>query len=89
VVANSGQALVLGGLIRENNSSKDAQVPFLGDIPGLGKLFSNESRSKSRTELVVLITPRIISNSSDIDDIKRLFIEEFTLMEAGATTATP
>lgn len=80
VFANSGQALVLGGLIRENNSSKDTQVPFLGGIPGLGKLFSSESKSTSRTELIVLITPRIIANSSDIDDIKQLFIEEFSLM---------
>ena len=80
VFANSGQALVLGGLIRENNSSKDTQVPLLGGIPGLGKLFSSESKSTSRTELIVLITPRIIANSSDIDDIKQLFIEEFSLM---------
>lgn len=79
VFANSGQALVLGGLIRENNSSKDAQVPLLGLIPGLGKLFSSESKSKSRTELIVLITPRIISNSSDIDDIRDLFLTEFDL----------
>lgn len=81
VFANSGQALVLGGLIRENNSSKDTQVPFLGGIPGLGKLFSSESKSTSRTELIVLITPRIIANSSDIDDIKQLFIEEFSIID--------
>lgn len=80
VVANSGQALVLGGLIRENNSSKDSQVPLLGSIPGLGKLFSSESKSTSRTELIVLITPRIISNASDIDELRDLFISEFELL---------
>ena len=57
------------------------QVPVLGDIPVLGKAFSTQSSSKSRTELVVLITPRIISNSSDIDDIKKLFIDELTLFD--------
>lgn len=81
VIANSGQTLVLGGLIRENNSFIDSQIPLLGDIPIFGRLFSNESKSTSRTELLVLITPRIISNSSDIDDIKKLFIDELTLFE--------
>ncbi|MCY7294372.1 secretin N-terminal domain-containing protein [Alteromonas sp. a30] len=78
VIANSGQTLVLGGLIRENNSSDDSKIPLLGDIPVVGKLFRSDSRSTSRTELVVLITPRIISNSSDIDDIKTLFLDELT-----------
>ena len=79
VFAYSGQALVLGGLIRENLSNKDSQIPFFGSIPGLGKLFSSESKSTSRTELIVLITPRIIANQSDIEEIKRLFIEEFEM----------
>ncbi|UAA39658.1 hypothetical protein KIH87_04690 [Paraneptunicella aestuarii] len=81
VVANSGQTLVLGGLIRENNSFEDSQVPLLGDIPILGRLFSNESKSISRTELLVLITPRIIFNSSDIHEINELFIDELTLFD--------
>ena len=81
IIANSGQTLVLGGLIRENNSGDSSQVPLLGDIPVLGRVFSTKSSSKSRTELVVLITPRIISNSSDIDDIKKLFIDELTLFD--------
>lgn len=89
VFANSGQALVLGGLIRENNSSKDSQIPLLGSIPGLGQLFSSDSESTSRTELIVLITPRIIANSSDIDEIKRLFIDEFSLVVDQAESATP
>jgi general secretion pathway protein D len=81
VFAYSGQALVLGGLIRENLSNKDSQVPFLGSVPGLGKLFSSESQSTSRTELIVLITPRIISNQSDIEEIKALFIQEFDVQD--------
>lgn len=81
VIANSGQTLVLGGLIRENNSSDDSSVPVLGDIPLIGNLFKSDSRSTSRTELVVLITPRIISNTSDIDDVKKLFLDELTLFD--------
>jgi len=85
VFANSGQALVLGGLIRENNSSKDSRVPWLGEVPGLGRLFSSESKSTSRTELIVLITPRILANSSDIDEVKRLFIQEFSVIGQAET----
>ena len=81
VIAHSGQTLVLGGLIRENNSSKDTKVPLLGDMPVLGALFRTESESKTRTELMVLITPRIIHNSSDIEDIKNLFVDELTLFD--------
>ncbi len=79
VIARSGQTLVLGGLIRENNSSTDSSLPILGDIPGLGALFSSKSKSKSRTELVVLITAKIIHNSSDIDELRNLFIDELEL----------
>jgi len=88
VFANSGQALVLGGLIRENNSSKDSRVPWLGEVPGLGRLFSSESKSTSRTELIVLITPRILANSSDIDEVKRLFIQEFSVIGQAETEGT-
>lgn len=79
VFANSGQALVLGGLIRENNSTKKSQIPLLGSIPGVGRLFSSDGKSTSRTELVVFITPRIISNSSDIQEIKNLFLQELDM----------
>lgn len=65
VSIRSGQTVVLGGLIREQNSSGDSGVPFLKDIPGLGKLFSTTRNSAQRTELVVLITPRVIVSAED------------------------
>ena len=79
VVANSGQSLVLGGLIRENNSSDNVRIPGLGRLPGVGRLFSSESQSTSRTELIVLVTPRIINNSSDISEMNAIFMQELTL----------
>lgn len=82
VVANSGQSLVLGGLIRENNSSDDVRIPGLGRLPGVGRLFSSESRSTSRTELIVLVTPRIINNSSDISEMNAIFMQELTLHQS-------
>ncbi|NND00862.1 MAG: type II secretion system secretin GspD [Gammaproteobacteria bacterium] len=65
VSIRSGQTVVLGGLIKEQDSGSESGVPFLKDIPGLGKLFSSTSNTVQRTELVVLITPRVILGGQD------------------------
>ena len=68
-VSANGDAYI-GGLISENNSDTDTQVPWLGDLPILGNLFKNTAKSKVRTELIVMITPKIIADEQDIKDIK-------------------
>ncbi len=73
VSIRDGQSVVLGGLIRDQNSNRDAGVPFLKNIPGLGKLFSSTNTVAKRTELVVLITPRVINNVRDTDAITEEF----------------
>ena len=60
VLAQSGQTIMLGGLISENTSKSNTKVPLLGDIPGLGALFRGQKDSTSKTELIILITPRVI-----------------------------
>lgn len=62
VAVQSGETIVLGGLIREDKENADSGVPFLKDIPGLGLLFRNQRIAKSKTELVVMITPSAIAN---------------------------
>ena len=57
-----GETQVLAGLIQNNASSSVNKLPGLGDIPLFGRLFSNDSNSKTRTELVLLITPHIVRN---------------------------
>ncbi|MGK0374575.1 MAG: general secretion pathway protein D [Arenicella sp.] len=69
VSIRDGQTVVLGGLIREQSSSREAGVPLLKNIPALGKLFSTTTDVSKRTELIVLITPRVISNGQDTDAI--------------------
>lgn len=71
VAVQSGETVLLGGLIQENESQSDSGVPGLSRIPLLGKLFSSTSRDRQRTELIVLITPRVIYNSNDARDITR------------------
>jgi len=70
VVAKSGQTVLLGGLISENITNTTTSVPGLGQIPGLGWLFSSVDKQKTRTELVLLITPRVIDSPDDWDAIR-------------------
>jgi len=60
LVAENGQAILIGGLIKSSAGLRRTGVPILGEVPGLGKLFSNEETTGSLTETVVLITPRIV-----------------------------
>jgi len=70
VVAESGQTIVLGGLISENRTLSDRSVPFFSSIPLVGHLFDSTNDSKDKTELVVLVTPKIIESPDEWDEIK-------------------
>lgn len=60
-----GETLILGGLRRKNEESNVDKIPFLGDIPGVGKLFSFTTLNDKSTEMFIFITPRIISDPKD------------------------
>ncbi|HRQ56931.1 MAG TPA: type II secretion system secretin GspD [Azoarcus taiwanensis] len=66
VAVRSGETVVLGGLIRDNTTRGKQGVPILQDIPVLGNLFSTTSKAGTRTELIVLITPRALQNDDDL-----------------------
>ena len=66
VAVRSGETLVLGGLIRDNSSTGKAGIPLLQDIPLLGKLFGANNKVEARTELLVVITPRVVRNDVDL-----------------------
>ncbi len=70
VVASDGQTVLLGGLIQEKNSNTINKIPLLGDIPYLGYMFKTTSDTQERTELVLMITPRIIRNTQQIDEMR-------------------
>jgi general secretion pathway protein D len=57
-----GETQVLAGLISDDERKNSSKLPGLGDIPLLGRLFANQQDQKSKTEIVLAITPRIISN---------------------------
>jgi general secretion pathway protein D len=65
VAVQSGQTVLLGGLIQQSDSNTDSGVPFLNRVPVLGRLFGTTDRNKTRDELIVLITPHIIRDPED------------------------
>ncbi len=56
----SGTTLVLGGLISDQNVSDKTKVPLLGDIPGVGRLFRSDSKSRTKQNLLIFVTPTIL-----------------------------
>jgi len=60
------ETLLIGGLVQEQETKKVSKVPFFGDIPVVGVLFRSTSTSKEKSELVILLTPRIIKDTEDI-----------------------
>jgi general secretion pathway protein D len=67
-----GQTVIIGGLRRKSSQDNKESIPFLGEIPGLGKLFSHTTMSDESTEMFVFITPKIIADPiQDLERIKR------------------
>lgn len=71
VAVRSGETLVLGGLIRDNTTNGKSGLPGLQDIPLFGSLFGTNTASTNRTELVVLITPRVVRTTQDAREISQ------------------
>lgn len=78
----SGQTVILGGLISDRQSVGNSGVPVLRDIPLVGNLFSGVSNSDQRTELVILITPKVIRNATDAKAIAEEFRSRMQLFGA-------
>lgn len=75
LVADNGQSILIGGLIKATSGQRRIGVPLLGDVPVVGKLFSNNEQSGTLTETIVLITPRIVPTrpaGTDVQDIERV-----------------
>ena len=69
MAVRSGESIVLGGLIKDNKSSSKEGVPLLKDIPLVGGLFAQNKSSGGRTELLVIITPRVVRSDVDIREV--------------------
>lgn len=81
VAVQSGQTVLLGGLIKQDNSDTASTVPYLGRIPGLRWLFGTTSKSKKRTELIVLITPRVVTSNSQARQVTDDYRQQLQLIK--------
>ena len=63
VVVKDGEVLALGGMIQNKVERDSSEIPFLGQIPGIGAAFSSRNHAVSKTELIILITPRIVRDT--------------------------
>jgi type IV pilus assembly protein PilQ len=64
VLVNDGETIVIGGVFSNTQSKTTAKVPFLGDVPYLGRLFRSDTVSEAKSELLVFLTPRIMNNQA-------------------------
>ncbi|UPG87500.1 type II secretion system secretin GspD [Luteibacter aegosomatis] len=92
VAVQSGQTVLLGGMIQQNDVLSDTGIPGLNRIPIFGRLFGSTSRTRDRTELLVLITPKVITDGNDAkqvtDEYQRKF-ESLRPYTGGAAAGKP
>ncbi|WP_081916679.1 type II secretion system secretin GspD [Luteibacter sp. 9135] len=77
VAVQSGQTVLLGGLIKQDEGVTDTGIPGLNRIPVFGRLFGSTTRSRNRTELIVLITPRVITNGDEAKQVTDEYQRKF------------
>lgn len=63
VLVENGETVVLGGIFEQETLNQETKVPFLGDIPYLGRLFRKDAKSDNKRELLIFVTPRIVNDS--------------------------
>ncbi len=69
VIVKDGVSIVIGGLIKEENIKSTRSIPVLGDIPVMGLIFRNISDKATKTEIVVFLTPRIVSGDLPAENL--------------------
>jgi pilus assembly protein CpaC len=65
-----GQSFVLAGLLQNNLSTTQQQLPWLGDVPVLGALFSSKAYQKNETDLIIIVTPHLVNPTRPGDEVR-------------------
>jgi len=77
LVAQDGQTIIIGGLMREDVTTSRSGIPFLSKIPILGYLFSSTSQNTTNIELMVLLTPHVVRNQQEAKGVTSDYINRF------------
>jgi general secretion pathway protein D len=83
VAVRSGETVVLGGLIQDSDQSGKSGIPFLSSIPVIGALFGTHTSNAQRTELLVIITPRVLRSDEDARAVSREMRDRMRGLTAG------
>ena len=86
VVVDDGGIIVIGGLIEDRFVDNKSQIPLLGDIPYLGALFRSQSRTKTRTNLMVFLRPVVLRDAASAD---KLSLDRYDLIRAQQKDSQP
>jgi general secretion pathway protein D len=86
VLADDGQVIVLGGLIKDDASGTEEKVPGLGDIPVIGNLFKYQGRKRTKTNLMVFLRPVIVRSK---DDSNAIALDRYSFMRSSGIDAQP
>ena len=84
IAVTSGQTVLLGGLISDQDQKTKSGIPVLNDIPVVGDLFGTKSGQKQRTEIIMFIKPQLIRNSMDARGVAEDFRSSLTMMRDNA-----
>jgi len=74
-LVNNGESVIVGGLIKGKNTKSISSIPLLGDIPILGRLFQHHLDGEDKINLVVMLTPYVVSKSSDLSELRHQLYE--------------
>jgi general secretion pathway protein D len=90
VVVKDKETVAIGGLIQDRDQETVNKVPFLGDIPVLGWLFKTKTTTRQKTNLLILLTPQIIKDASDLATVSKQQREKFgEAVEKNGTLSIP
>jgi len=78
VVVKDTDTVVIGGLIQDSDQVTESKIPLLGDIPGLGWLFKTKNTTRDKTNLLIMLTPRIIKDARDLAETSATQKSSFT-----------
>jgi len=81
VAVRSGESVVLGGLIRENAANQEDGIPWLHKAPLIGPLFGTTEKTRDRTELLVILTPRALYNDEELRQVSEEMREQIRDLE--------
>jgi type II secretory pathway component GspD/PulD (secretin) len=82
--AKDGMTVAVGGMIRNSTQFDEQKVPVLGDIPVFGALFKRDIRASERTQIVLLITPRVLENPEEADRLAKQKESDFEQLDKSA-----